>query len=179
MDFSKLLDWIKLSPKYLIPISLVSGLLVFSTENLLLKFGLNEFVNKARPIIGVIFLLSTALILSDILYSIFSLTNKSISHIITTQRLYSRLKKLTPEEKDILYGYLYYNSRTQHFSITDGRLVELIAFNLIYKASNIGDLNNWPYNIQPWAWDYLQKHKSEIFTEEDIKRFGSKYGIDH
>jgi hypothetical protein len=34
---------------------------------------------------------------------------------------------------------------------------------VIFRASNIGDLDEWAYNIQPWAWEYLNDHP-ELFT---------------
>ncbi len=177
MDLSKLIEWIKLSPKHLLPLTLISGLLLFSTKNLLNIFGLYEFVTKFRPFISIIFLLSVALILSSGLYSFIPFIKSYVKSIQERQRFYSRLQILTPGEKEILYGYIYHDSRTQYFEISDGRLTELIANKIIYQSSNYGWPGEWAYNIQPWAWDYLQKHKDEIFSKEDIKRFKKENNI--
>lgn len=81
----------------------------------------------------------------------------------------ARLYKLTPEEKNILLTYIKNDSRTQYFEFSDGRITELIFYDILYHSSNVGDLTAWPVNIQPWAWDFLHKHQKKIFPEESIK----------
>ena len=66
MDWSKIIDWLKLSPRYLIPITIVSGILLFLNEKCLNFFGLTNLINQARPYISLIFLISIALIISDL-----------------------------------------------------------------------------------------------------------------
>jgi hypothetical protein len=70
-----------------------------------------------------------------------------------------RLHKLTEVEKKLLRGYIANQTRTQNFPIENGVVRGLEAEYIIYRAGSIGQLNSWPYNIQPWAWDYLNKHK--------------------
>ncbi len=171
MDFSKLIEWIKLSPKYLLPISLISGLLIFSNEKSLNVFGLNEFVNKFRSLFGIIFLVSVALVISDLILHLFAFGKNLYLKLSIQKMRKAKLMNLTPDQKDLLYRYIYYNTRAQNFPVMDGNITELVYFKIIYQASIVGWLEDWAYNIQPWAWDYLQKHKAEIFSEEDIERF--------
>lgn len=84
--------------------------------------------------------------------------------------MHARLYELTPEEKNILLEYMRNDTRTRYFELSDGRLTELIYNKILYRASNVGDLTEWPVNIQPWAWDFIHKHQKEIFPEEFITK---------
>ncbi len=173
MDISKLVEWIKLSPKYLLPISLVSGILLFAGEFLLEKFGLNLFVNNFRPWIGIVFLMATSLIFIDILYQVSSWLKSRYTNTRSQKKRFERLQNLTPEEKDVLLSYLIHNTRTQYFPINDGVVLGLELEKILFKSSNIGDPDNWSFNVQPWAWELLKKHLNELFTNEEINHFKS------
>ncbi len=171
MDLSRLIEWIKLSPKYLLPIGLVSGFLLFVNDSFLEKFGLKAFVGNFRAWIGIIFLMVATLIVIDISYQAFSCIKISYTNTRNRKKRIERLKNLTPEEKDILLGYLFPETRTQYFPINDGVVRGLEAESIIYQSSNVGDLDNWSFNIQPWAWQLLKKHFNEIFSEEEVNEF--------
>ncbi|PYS76153.1 MAG: hypothetical protein DMF66_16310 [Acidobacteria bacterium] len=64
MDFSKSLEAIKLSPKCLFPVVLVSGFLLFAGPGVIGVFGLAELSAKYKPYISGVFLLSAFLVLS-------------------------------------------------------------------------------------------------------------------
>ncbi|WP_170318593.1 super-infection exclusion protein B [Paenibacillus sp. HGF7] len=69
------------------------------------------------------------------------------------------LHNLTEEEKNILRHYLYYNTRSQNLNVFDGVVKGLIHSEVIYQASSIGTMRGgFACNIQPWAWEYLQKN---------------------
>lgn len=63
MDIGRLVEWIKLSPRHLVPVSLFTGFVLFAPERWLAVFGLVDFVSQWRPYFGAVFLLSTALLL--------------------------------------------------------------------------------------------------------------------
>jgi len=169
MDHKNVIDWVKLSPKYLIPFSLVSGFLIFADEETLDTFGLSLIVNNFRPWIAVIFLISSALIASNLIVWFRGFIAKKITQYRKVIMRRKKLKNLSPDEKMIVLRYLLQNTHTQRFPFNDGRLAELIAYQVIYESSNLGNLDSWPYNIQPWAWNYLKKHRNELFTESECK----------
>ena len=171
MDWSKIIDWLKLSPRYLIPITIVSGILLFLNEKCLNFFGLTNLINQTRPYISLIFLISIALIISDLAIRILNWGSKKISNKIRFRSLTKRLFDLTPEEKNILLGFFLNNTRTQYLSISDGAVKELEAFDFIYRSSNVGEIENWSYNIQPWAWKFIKKEWNKIFSRSDINIF--------
>lgn len=40
--------------------------------------------------------------------------------------------------------------------MADGVVGGLEAQRILYRSSNVGDLDEWAYNIQPWAWEHLK-----------------------
>lgn len=170
MDLKHILEGIKLSPKYLLALSLVSGFLIFANSSLLAVFGLTNFVKDARFWIGIIFLLSIMLLVSHTLFALGSLIKSQIRKFLKIRKMHARLYSLTPEEKNILLEYMRNDTRTCYFEFSDGRITELIYYDILYRSSNVGNLTNWPVNIQPWAWDFLHKHQQEIFPEEPVTK---------
>ena len=171
MDWSKIIDWIKLSPKYLLPISIISGLLLFLGPEWSSYFGLYQLISKFRSWISLIFILSIALIASDLLTRITKYFIKKYKNWYKYKNTSRRLLNLTPEEKNILLWYFVNNSRTQYLSLTNGIVKELEVFGIIYRSSNLGEIDNWAFNIQPWVWIYIKNNWRKIFSDEDIEYF--------
>ena len=69
------------------------------------------------------------------------------------------LDNLTPDEKTYLAPYVLEEVTSQVFELEDGIAGGLVAKNIIYRSSNLGNvLEGFPYNMQPWARDYLHQH---------------------
>lgn len=66
--------------------------------------------------------------------------------------------QLSEPEKEILRGYVHNSTTTLYFPMSDGVVGGLEAQRILYRSSNIGHLDEWAYNIQPWAWEYLNDH---------------------
>ena len=66
MDSSKLTEWVKLSPRYLIPIGVLLGVLLWATP-LVNGLRLAPFVAQFGPYLGAAFLLDWLLVLSALL----------------------------------------------------------------------------------------------------------------
>jgi hypothetical protein len=170
MDWiGKVTDWIKLSPKYLLPISLATGFIVFAKAEWLQPLGLIDLRVKYLPWIGAIFLLSTVLLLSHATFKFFSWARFRISMKRGLKGAKERLHNLTAEEREILRGYIGNGTKTQLLDIQSGVVNELEEVFIIYRSSNIGHLSEWSYNIQPWAWDYLNKNLELLFSSEEVR----------
>jgi hypothetical protein len=74
-----------------------------------------------------------------------------------------RLHRLTIEEKQILRGYVEGQTRSMNLNVSSGIVNGLVGESIIYRASNLSNpmagFMAFSYNIQPWAWDYLNKHR--------------------
>lgn len=161
MDFSKFIDWIKLPAKYLFAISIATGILLFSDQEFLVKLGLLEFKSNYNSIIGAVFLISSVFVVTHFIIFAYSKVKKRVNWFRTKRRGIKRLKDLTHQEKGILSFYIDKNTRTQSLDYTDGRVSELEWHKIIYRTSQLSKLGTYfDYNIQPWAWDYLKKHRS-------------------
>jgi hypothetical protein len=172
MDLSKFLEWLKLSPRYLVPIAIVTAILLFSPTPFLEKLGLSLFVIQFRAYLSIVFLLSSVLILANWVLSLFEWLRKQIEGRKRANEYYKRLESLSDEEKDLLRGYIDGNTKTQYFSVSDGVVNGLEALKIIYRSSTVGYLNNWSYNINPWVWNHLHDHPELLYKRSD-KRYTS------
>lgn len=169
LDPTKLLDWLKLSPRYLFVLSMVLGILLFGPKPFLYELGVQHFVDEFRMYIGIGFLLFSLLFLASaiqIIYTFFK--DRAYSRGQRKMQL-DRLNNLTKEEKEILHYYIANQTRTQSLPYDNGLVNELEKFKIIYRAANISQgYEIFAYNIQPWAWNYLNNkaYLLEVDTDE-------------
>jgi Super-infection exclusion protein B len=98
-----------------------------------------------------------------------------ISRVKRNRHARARLRRLTIEEKQILCGYILGGQRTQYFSVEDGVVAGLLYSGIIFQSSSVGHLRRgFSFNIQSWAWDYLQDHH-ELIVSEDMPRNEQSY----
>jgi hypothetical protein len=158
MDLGKLVEWIKLSPKHLLPVSLFTGFTLFAPPEWLTAFGIVGLVSDYRPYLGAAFLLSAALLSSALIVTVQGQVASRRRQARRDKYMRQRLHNLAEPEKEILRGFLRNETRTQYLSMADGRVGGLEAEKIIFRSSNVGfSLDHWAYNIQPWAWEYLKK----------------------
>lgn len=160
IDFGKFIDWIKLSPRYLIPIFLTSGFLLFAPSNYVGPLGLLEFREMYRSWIGIFFLSSSVLIVTELGY----LSYRKLNRKIDSSYQQNALRSLTERQKKILQPYLKMNLRYGKQWPENGDVKELEDLGVItfdeaddirpYISSGI----QAPYEISSWAWEYLKKH---------------------
>lgn len=158
MDPTKLLDWLKLTPKHLFPIVLVTGTGLFSPSSLLDIFGLTSLMNQYRPYIGIVFLIFGALLLTEGTIVVYQF----ISRWYQTKQLKNHqkelLQNLTEQEKIRLRHYIHKKTKNAYFDMADGVVGSLEIQGIVYKSVDIPVGNNFAYNIQTWAWDYLNEN---------------------
>jgi hypothetical protein len=165
---SDILDFIKLNPKYLTGLVIASGVLLFTPIYFLDRLGITDLVDKYRIWIGLIFLITVSLLISHLIWHISNSIKSKLDGQSFQKIGKQRLKKLTPREKHILNGYINENERTQYLDYTDGSVRELELMKIIYRSSNLSRGGTvFAYNIQPWAWDYLNKHKKLLHSQID------------
>jgi len=159
MDLDKVLNWIKLSPKYLLGIEIISGFLLFGNSALLETLGLKEFQGQYRSWIGLSLVISSGLLGAHILVEIWTKGKNKVSTKRVVRAGKTRLKNLTQQEKKILNGFISNQTRTWSLDFTDGVVSGLESYKIIYRAGNMSNGGTYfSYNIQPWAWEYLNKH---------------------
>jgi hypothetical protein len=167
-DAGKLLDWIKLPPRYLLPILIVSGFGLFAPTSLQDRFGITGFVQQFRAFIGVAFLLSFALLATATLLKLGDLLLVPVLGRMVLSRSQAQLHSLSEDEKQLLNRFLTASTRTLELPEGEGVVQALVSKDILYRSSTLGRLgpfgatSYFPYSIQPWAWDYLCKHSDLV-----------------
>lgn len=166
---SQMLDWIKLSPKYLFAIALFSELLLFSPLWILERAGWLEFVTKFRPWIGLIFMLTSTLLFTH--FSVF-VFEESLRPFYKKQKEKKRLRiwlqHLTHKQKEMLKEFINENTRTVSFNFMDGEVKELVTANILYLSTGLVDRGNYtPHTINSWVWEHLHKHPEILSRDKD------------
>lgn len=159
MDFGKALDWLMLSPKYLLPILVAASILLFGSVDILASIGLEKFIGEYRMWVGVAWLASAALLASHLLTPLAKFLRRLVWEKNWIRHGKKRLQQLTPSEKEILRGFVLENTRSQYLDFQNGDVKGLEREKIIVMASNTGRLpRGFAYNIQPWAWEYLNEN---------------------
>jgi hypothetical protein len=152
-------DWIKLSPRYLLPICIFTGFVVFAPPNVLSIFGITGIVESYRAYFGLAFLLSAALLASSALIATCEWLKGKYRERVTRKYRRRRLRQLTEDEKAILRGYIEGQTRTQYLAMSNGTVGQFVVEKILFRASSLGSVADYfPYNIQPGAWEYLNDH---------------------
>lgn len=156
-DISKIIEFIKLSVKQAIILFIGSSVLLFASDDLIQKLGILEFRDLAKTWIGAAWILSASILLCEIVFAPYSWAKQKIQQSINLKKYQQRLHQLTPNEKDFLSGYIFQNTKTQSAEYSNGTVNGLISSKVIFRSSNMAiEYNIFPYNIQPWAWEYLK-----------------------
>ena len=162
MDPTKLMEWVKLSPRYLVPIGLGLGLLLWATP-LVNALRLAPFVAQFGPYIGAAFLLVWLLVFSAVVSPFIPTSDQLQAKLEKRAKLRAgqqRLHELTMDEKAILRGYLLKNTNTLDLDWQSGEVLGLVQEDIIafVPPTALRDGLAAPLNIQPWAKRYLSEH---------------------
>jgi hypothetical protein len=170
MDYTKLLEQ---SPKILFAI-LIAGLLFLMAPASVLGFmSLNDF--WLRPYIGIVTIVAASLLVMHgagyLVDRVKEKRAKKREQEEWEKNVADTLSSLTPAEKRALQPYILKNQNSQLFNYGNGVANGLVAKNILYIASQLGYWNNFPYNLQPWAREYLAKHLELLqISESELSR---------
>lgn len=156
----------KITPA-LVAVAILSGLLLFLPESILKRMSLNELPILWNRIIGIVFLLSVALISTMIVFSV-------ISHITEKRRnkrirvnLKKKLQTLSPRQKAIILQLLRSEDKTISLDKNSGDTIYLVNNLFLHmpeQAFALGWNNEMilAYVPQPWLLD-LYNEEPELF----------------
>lgn len=166
MNIGDILNWVKLSPRYLFPIAIVASALMFLPAQVLLRFGLHTFAQKYQMWIGFACLAAYSLLLAHAIYWL----KDRVVRRQSESRLLKALRNLSREEKLVLAEYILLQTKSQQLDIRSGVTKSLEHSNIIYLASTIGWLSDFAHNLQPWAWRELNAHPELLEPELSERR---------
>ncbi len=159
-----ILNALKLSWPILLALLFFSSIIIFMPDSWGNSFGVSSQIEIIRPYCFFCALLCACLLLAH-------LTNQAhnkFQEYWNERNLQKRLHMLSEPEKSVLREYIEKNTKTQYFRLDDGVIGGLEAWGIVYRAANIshGCDVSFPYNLQPWAWNYL-KDNSEILNPKN------------
>lgn len=158
IDASKVFDHFKKLTPALFSIMLLTGLILFLPQSILDKMALADLPIVVRMIFGIFFLLSSALVITII---IFSFSKRVISQQKRKQFINNRKKQLqhlSGYQKKILYDLLESNEKKIYLDPNSGDTLYLLNNGFIYQPAQIISVdydNNtiMAYTPQPWLLD--------------------------
>lgn len=159
-EFTKsALEFLKLAPRYLISIALISGVLLFLAKSQLEYFGLDAFVESNRQWLGLTFLISIVLWGVAIVSVCWNWLKNKLFQRDVEQHIIRKLNTLTEDEKQILRYYIAKNTRANMLKVDDGVVQGLIADRIIYRSASMGNiLEGFAHNVTDFVWDYIHEN---------------------
>ena len=156
MDWiTKIVESLKLKPRYVLMAAVFSGAILFLPEKILSGIGVLTLQKDYRAWFGLGFLLSLCILVVHLAAH----TKDFIRSRVQLRAMRRCLHGLTEEEKDVLRYYIGGKTITQKLHPMNGVVAQLEAREVIGRSTSMGSIiEGWAYNIQPWAWDYLNKH---------------------
>jgi len=156
----------KITPA-LVAISLASGSILFLPAKILDLLGLNELPENARTVIGILFLLSTTLIITIVLSSCWKVVTRKIRNTKVLKNLKKRFLALAPEQKKIILELLKSRDKVIVLDAASGNTLYLQNNNFIYRPGQIfsAGYDNEIYikfAPHPWLIDLYNK-EPELF----------------
>ena len=156
-----LFELLKQPLRYSVAIGIVVAIVLFSPDSIMNQLGFLKYRDEGKPYFGAVLLVCIALTIASGIGAVGSKINDY--RFLRARK--KRLHRLSVEEKQILRAYIEGQTRSLMLDITSGVVNGLEQETIIYRSSSLGHLmSGFAYNIQPWAWDYLNEHRDLLGT---------------
>lgn len=156
-----LIEFLKLAPKYFLPILLFSALVVFSPQKWLAFLSLELIGVKYKWIFSLLFLISASMFLSGVLIRLYDAYVERKRAKNAEKTIKQKLSNLSERQKDILKVLLDGESRSIALPMNDGEVRELERYYLIYRSSNVSRrMMSFDYCLQPLAEEVLKTNRN-------------------
>ena len=119
-----------------------------------------NFIHYAKNSPAVTFSLMLFLLffLAKPMYSSFQWGRGKRAAHINRQNMEKKLNNLKPDQRGYLIPFVIDNVSSVKIDLYDGVGMSLVNAKILYRASNVGDINNMPFCINSYALDYLEKN---------------------
>lgn len=150
------IEFLKLAPRYLIAVAIVSGILLFLPDTWLQRISLNTFATANRQWLGLTFLVSAVLWGVSATSTCRDWVAEKFFRRRVRKHFAQKLCSLTEAEKQILRYYFVERTRSNVLRVDDGVVQGLVANSIIYRSASMGNLSEgFAHNITDAAWDYI------------------------
>lgn len=167
----------KLPMNIISALSLASGSILFLPDEIIKKMYMIDFRTKYGFIIGVVFTVSTCILIISILINIYKFLSKEYWNFKFKKNSKKLLNSLDDYKKTIVYMLYLEDNNTSELPLNDGGVVFLENFRFIQKATSqyvVDNMRNpmFPYFLQPWVINELQKDEEVLLS---FKRAAEKH----
>jgi Super-infection exclusion protein B len=156
---AKFFELLKAPIRLIIGAFVVDAILVFGPNSFLKRLGVLQYREEGKPYFGWLLALLTAWIVAAIAGAI---EDKLKEYLFLRDRK-KRLALLTAEEKNVLRRYIEGKTRSLYLDIGSPLVKGLENEAIIYRSTSISSpmhgFGAFGYNIQDWAWEYLNEHR--------------------
>lgn len=164
-----LIDFLKLPSSIMSAISLASGIVLFLPESILSKLYMIEFRSKYGFVIGVVFIVSTSILLIGIMLNIYKIIKNKYTNKIVEKNTKKLLINLDIYKKAIVYMLYITDNNTYTLPLNDGAVAFLEQWMVIQKATTqyfVTDMQNpqFPYFLQPWVIEKLNEDEELLLS---------------
>lgn len=133
----------------------ISLFLIFMPNTIINKMGLNTIVSEHISVISFVCLVSIFYFVSFVVKACLSI----ISIFLISIRMRNNLSKLSNAEKRLLL-FMYENDYSATLDLLNPTVGMLLNKGLIYRCSNIGLGTEFPFALQPYVIDYINKYQT-------------------
>lgn len=155
MFMKDFIDFLKLPPNILGALSIASGALLLLPDRLTKKLYMTEFRDKYGFAIGIVFVVSTAILIILIVGKIYHYfyDKYSSKKLVEAQTKY--LKRMTQQQVFVIREFINEPTHTLSIPYNDGLVIELQHLQIITPAGNthLVDMSDprIPFFLQPWV----------------------------
>lgn len=157
----------KITPA-LVAVAILTGLILFLPDDILKRMNLDDLPVMWNRIIGLVFLLSIALIATMITFSIISYISDKSRNKRLKARLRTKYLSLSPRQKSIILQVLHSEDKTISLDKNSGDTIYLVNSLFLHmpeQAFTLGWNNEMvlTYVPQPWLLE-LYNEEPELFA---------------
>lgn len=165
----KIKEWLNLGVMPLLGILIFTSLFVFLPDGAITKIGLTEIKSKYGTYLGLAFFFSLSFLLAAAIYKVWNIwIGPNLKELANLYYLKKDAKNLTDEEKEILRYFIENKTRSANLSLKNGVVLGLEQRKIIIRLGILGTdaiSMSFPFNIQPWAWEYFNKNPDLLGIE--------------
>ncbi len=157
------IEFLKLAPKYFLPLLLFSAILIFIPNSWLEFLHLDSIVVDYRWIAALVFILSLSMFVGGILIKVYDVLKNKIKNRRVNKRTKNKLTNLSETQRGILLKFVEEDVKSVTLPMANGEVADLENHLIIYRATIMStdmgiDGYYFDYCLQPLAEEILKKN---------------------